>query len=298
MTTADSAREVTETAPRLFDRVRASISRDEFFAGLFIVGCANGLGASIIRYVSAGDWSGGVQNVSVIVWFACFVGLSFFFRKNNDDVGPADVAVGLVFLILSAAPASEMNWLAVTGLCFYILLFTKDASGRRLIFSAEISARKRGALVLLALTVPMLWSRLLFSFIAKFFLEIDASLVGWLLRTPRTGNVLRFADGSGEMVILPACSSLANVSLAFLCWVAIAAWVEHRRSWEDLLWCLLACLSVVAANVVRISIMGLSHWHYLTFHFGWGAMVVNMLILVLIIGFSVVGVRRELFSRI
>jgi hypothetical protein len=50
-----------------------------------------------------------------------------------------------------------MNWVAVTGLSLYILLFTNSTSSRR-----------RGALTL-ALTVPMLWSRVLFAFFAKFF---------------------------------------------------------------------------------------------------------------------------------
>ncbi len=91
---------------------------------------------------------------------------------------------------------------------------------------------------------------------------------------------------------------MANVSLAFLCWVAVSQWVGHRRQPQDLMWCLLACLSVVAVNVARISIMGLSHWHYETFHYGWGATLVNAIILVLIITFTSLGVRRELFQRI
>jgi exosortase/archaeosortase family protein len=99
------------------------------------------------------------------------------------------------------------------------------------------------------------------------------------------------------MVILPACSSLANVSLAFLCWVSVSQWLEHRPAWQDYLWCSLACASVVALNVARISIMGLSHWHYLTFHYGWGATAANAIILFFTVGFTALGCRRELLSR-
>ena len=49
-----------------------------------------------------------------------------------------------------------MSWVAVTGLSLYILLFANDGPERR-----------RGALILLALTVPMLWSRLFFQFFAQ-----------------------------------------------------------------------------------------------------------------------------------
>ena len=282
--------ELMHTSGRgLLAAVRSSLSRDEFFAGLYIVGCAGALGSNIIRLLTSGDWAGAIasiENISVIVWFACFAGISLMLRDKNDAIKSTDLLVAIVFLALIAAPASEVNWAAVTGLSLYILLFTGGTS-----------ARRRGAIILLALTVPMLWSRVLFSFFAKFFLEIDAHFVGWLLRTPRTGNVLSFADGSGSMVILPACSSLANVSLAFLFWVTISQWLDHRRSYEDILWCLLACASVVAANVTRMAIMGLGRWHFETFHYGWGATLVNAIILCLIVGFCILGVRRELFPR-
>jgi exosortase/archaeosortase family protein len=270
----------------LLAALRHSIPRDQFFAGLYTVGCINGLGGNIISSLRGGDWTGGVQHISVIVLFACVAGVSFFFRNKADEITGRDLAVALVFLTLIVVPISEVNWAAVTGLSFYILLFANDHA-----------ARKRGALILLAVTVPMLWSRLLFSFISQPFLDLDASLVGWELGTHRTGNIVNFLDGSGDLVILPACSSLTNVSLAFLCWVSVSQWVEHKSSRQDILWCLLACCSVIALNVTRISIMGLSRWHFMTFHYGWGATLFNAIILVCTVGITMLGVRRELFSR-
>ena len=96
---------------------------------------------------------------------------------------------------------------------------------------------------------------------------------------------------------MPACSSLHNVSLAFLGWATVTQWVEHKASWPDVIWCLLACASVIAVNVVRITIMGMSQWYYQTFHLGWGATAANAIILAFIVTFTVLGVRRELFSR-
>ena len=139
---------------------------------------------------------------------------------------------------------------------------------------------------------------MLFQFFANLILEIDASLVGWMLGTDRAGAIIEFVDGSGVLVILPACSSLANMSLAFLCWVTVSQLVGHKISAYDLLWCLLACISVIAVNVTRLSLMGLSQWHYVTLHRPWGEAVGNTIILGLIVGFSVLGVRRELFRRI
>jgi hypothetical protein len=42
----------------------------------------------------------------------------------------------------------------------------------------------------------MLWSRFLFQLLANWILAIDASFVGWILRTNRTGNMVGFADNS------------------------------------------------------------------------------------------------------
>jgi exosortase/archaeosortase family protein len=271
---------------RWVEVLRASLPRDQFFAGLYILGCANGFGASMIRALQAGDWTGGTQHISAIALFAGFAGISLFFHDRKGAITTADLLVAGVFLIGIALPVAEMNWAAITALSFYILLFANDGG-----------ARRRGALILLALTVPMLWSRLLFAFFAKFFLLIDATFVAWLLGTAQDGNIVRFADGSGNMVILPACSSLANLSLAFLCWVAVSQWVDHRPSRQDYVWCFLACASVVAINVARISLMGLSHWHYLTFHYGWGATAANAVTLLFTVGFTVLGCRRELLSR-
>jgi hypothetical protein len=277
-------------APRrgLVAALRDSIPRNEFFGGLYFLGLANGLVGRLYSTSNFDDWTGVALSldINVIVVFACFAGLSAIFSDNREQIRPTDLAVAAVFLIFTALPISALSWLAVTGLSLYILIFANGSS-----------ARKRGALILLALTVPMLWSQMLFRFFAKFILDIDAFLVASLLGTNRIGNMVGLVDGSGHMVVLPACSSLTNMSLAFLCWVSVTQWAEHRWSAADILWSLLVCMSVIAVNVARMSLMGLSHWHYEVFHSELGNMVANVIMLCLMIGFSVLGARRELFSR-
>jgi hypothetical protein len=280
------------TAPRcgLVAALRHSIPRDEFFAGLYILGLANGLMGRLYSTSNFDDWTGVALSLdlNVIVLFACFAGVSPFLSNDRDreQIRPTDVAVAAVFLMLTALPISALSWVAVTGLSFYILLFANGSP-----------ARKRGAVILLALTVPMVWSKLLFQIFAKQILDIDAFLVASLLGTDRVGNMVGLADGSGQMVVLPACSSVTNMSLGFLCLVSITQWAEHRWSAVDVFWSLLACLSVIAVNVTRISLMGLSHWHYEVFHSELGNVIANFIILGLMVGFSVLGARRELFSR-
>ena len=278
------------TAPRrgLIAALRYLIPRNEFFAGLYILGLANGLVARGFSTAHFDNWAGVFLSldINVIVLFACFAGLSAIFYDSREQIRPTDLAVVPVFLVFTAIPIFALSWVAVTGLSLYILLFANGSA-----------ALKRGAVILLALTVPMLWSRLLFQLFAKIILDMDAWLVASLMGTERVGNMVSFADASGYMIVLPACSSLTNMSLAFLCWVSITQWAEHRWSAWDILWSLLVCISVIAVNVTRISLMGLSHRHYDMIHGDLGDMVANFIMLTLMIGFSVLGVRRELFPR-
>jgi hypothetical protein len=280
--------ELTAPSRGLIAALRRSMPRDEFFAGLYILGCANGLVGRAIYTFNLEGWYGAVTGVelNVIVLAACFAGVYLVTRNNRDQIRILDLVVAAVFLLLVILPIYAVSWVAVTGLSLYILLFANDGPERR-----------RGALILLALTVPMLWSRLVFQFFAKPLLELDATMVAWLLGTERIGNLVRFGDNSGYMLITPACASFGNITFAFLTWVTVSQWANHRWARIDLLWSFLACASVVAINVTRIAITGLSYGHYETIHNQWGEMVLSTVFLILIVGFSVIGARRELFSR-
>jgi hypothetical protein len=281
-------------APRrgILASLEGALSRDELFAGLYILGCANGLLGRFLQTVDFSDWTSSILtlDLNAIVLFACVAGVTAFFDGNaasREPAKPADLGVAAIFLALVVLPIYPLSWIAVTGLSLYIFVFANQASDRR-----------RGAIILLALSVPMLWSRLMFALFANPILNVDASLVASILGTDRMGNMVRFADNSGYMVVLPACSSLANMSLAFLCWISITQWAKHRWSPADFGWSLLACASVITVNVTRISVMGLSHRHYDAIHNQWGDLVTNSIMLALMVTISVLGCRREIFSRI
>ena len=154
------------------------------------------------------------------------------------------------------------------------------------------------SIILFAATVPMLWSKLLFRYFAHVILSIDASLVGFLIGTGSNGTVVPFADGSGSLVIMPACSSLANVSLAFLTWVLVSQYHPHRWSIRDLYFCFVAAAAVVSVNVTRIGLMGLSQWHFSAIHNEWGYVVTNLIIVGLTLGICLLGVRHETDARV
>jgi len=264
------------------------LRRGEYFAGLFVLGCLNGFASHIIQ-TSENGWLNAVlttYGISAIVWVSCIAAVSLILRDHRAGVESREIALGAGFLLLVILPISAASWIAVTGLSLYIL------------FSTDVDGSRRGATILLAATVPMLWSRILFQFFAHYILAADALLVSWVLGTHQSGNLVEFADHSAELAIFPACSSLANVSLAFLCWVTFSQLVSHKKSGYDYLWCLLACLAVVVVNVSRMAILAISEGNYLSFHNEWGDLVGNVIILGLIVGISALGVRRELFQRV
>jgi len=266
------------------------MARDELFAGLCFLGCINGLGARVIQSIKQLGWITALAesfDTSAIVWWACGAGLVFILREKQEAILPTDLVVATGALVLIMLPTGGgMSWLAVTVLCLYMLRFTKAPPSRR-----------RGALILLAATVPMLWVGLVFHFFTNPILEVDASMVAWALGTDRLGNTVGFADASGYMTIWAPCSSLINAPYALLIWVVLGQVAGRRWSIRSLLWCSAICAATIAANVIRLSLMGLSVGYYTAIHSPWGDTVVNLILLSLAAGISLVGTRNELFSR-
>ena len=196
------------TAPRRgLAALQHALPRNELFAGIYVVACANGLLGRSIYTLNLEGWYGALTGfeINVIVLAACFAGVYLIATGSRDRIRTLDLVVALAFLGLVTLPIYALSWVAVTGLSFYILLFANDGAERR-----------RGALILLALAVPMLWSRLVFQFFARPLLELDAMMSAWLLGTERSGNLVRFADNSGYMLITPACASWP-ISLSHFC---------------------------------------------------------------------------------
>ena len=282
-----SSTELARSGRGLLAALRDSMSRQELFAGLYILACANGLLIKFILNWKSDGWAGIMFGTNAVVIFACFAGISRLLDDKSAKIRSIDLIVAGLVLLLTIHPIFALSWVAITGLSLYMLLFANFGEDGR-----------RGAIILLALTVPMLWSPLLFKFFSGPILQIDTALAAWLLHTDWVGNTVRFADNSGYMAVLPYCSSLANTSLAFLCWVAVTQWARHSWTSIDVLWSFLACASVVAVNVIRIALIGISQYHYQMIHSPFGDQVVNAVILSLTIGFSIIGARRELFARI
>jgi hypothetical protein len=267
-----------------------TMPRGEFFGALLILAYLNGVALRAIAIVADHGWQDAILStfgVSLIVWLAWIGGVSLLLIECRGPIRRFDISAGALGLFLIWLPIGGTSWLAMTALSLYLVLSERAGSNTR-----------RGAVILLAVSVPMFWSPMLFMAFSDVILRIDAFMVGWLLGTESSGNMVGFLNGADSLVILPACSSFAHLSLVPLCWIALSVMVNHRARPEDLVWCGAALGSVVLLNVIRLALMGLNVDNYLLLHSPAGDTTMNLITTSLAIGICVYGLRRELFSRI
>jgi exosortase/archaeosortase family protein len=276
-------------ATPFFANIGQVVRRGEFFAGLFILGFSNGIFERVTWAIEKGTIENailGTFGISVLVWVACFIAVSLLLRQPPEPVTRNDLILGVAVAVAVLIPSAKVSWVALTVLGLY---------GLRC-FEAGAPARRAG-LVSLAVTVPMLWSRLVFAMLSDLILQADAILVSLVVGTARVGNTVGFADNSGYLIILPPCSSLADVSLAVLGWALFTQALTRRPSLKDVWWCLAACSAVIVINVTRIALIGLHREHFELIHGAVGAGVASFLSLMAIVGINLIRVRGDPFAR-
>lgn len=260
-----------------------ALARGQFFAGLVVIGFANGSSEIVAQRASTNGWAPALLDafgISVIVWGALLSVLVLLLRAPAEPVRRADIPVAILAASAFLIPIPALSWLALAGMALYLLR------------PGERTMARAGA-ILLALTIPMFWARLLMAAMGNFILELDAALVGWLVGTERSGNLVPFADGSGALWIAPGCSSFDNVSLAVLCCATLVQVMQRRWTVPVVLWGLAACLAVIAVNTVRIGLIGLYPQSFELLHGAVGAGVAAWLTTIAIVALCHHGVSRS-----
>jgi hypothetical protein len=263
-----------------------ALYRNWLFAGLLIVGFANGIVDRVADGLARSDVAELILNtfeISAIVWVALVVAVVFLLRSDRLAATPADSVVAAVTAAAFLIPMTPLSWIALSGFAIYTLRTSLPGSYAH-----------RGAWIMLAITVPMFWSRAAFAILSDPILKFDALLVGWVIGTEHIGNTIGFADGTGYLWIAPNCSSLVNVSLAVLCWVLFTQIFTRERPFHHGWWCVVACSAVIVINVTRLSLIGLYPEHEGLLHGLLGATVANWATLIAIVGICVLGVRYDL----
>jgi hypothetical protein len=270
------------------------MGRNQFFCGLFVLTAINGLEPFVVGSVITNGWYGALLEtfgISAVVLMACIAGSMLLYDSRLDEVITIpDRMVALGVLAMTLLPFAKFSWMALTVLGLYILGVSPAGSKRR-----------RGALIALAATGPMLWGPFLMEIFGPAILQADAILVSSLLGTAHSGNVYSGAIGSSgipaQFVIYPDCSSLHGMSIAVLTFITINNTLGVAWSPRHLAYGLLATLSVLAVNASRLSLIGLFPSHFSAIHGSPGSDIAAWLSLALVVTVSLLGVGREAFVR-
>jgi hypothetical protein len=152
---------------------------------------------------------------------------------------------------------------------------------------------KRAGIIMVGITVPMFWSRLIFSVFSSHILQADTILVSAVSGLKRVGNTIELPDANGLLVISSACSSVANLSLAGLCWVLFLQLWRLRLSPRTLGVGIGMGSVVVAINVARLSLIAILPGLYRPLHSPLAFVVVGWITTAAMVGICAVGLRRE-----
>lgn len=276
----------TAAAPDAGDRLRAApVTRGLLFGGLIVVGFANGISERVAEQISGSGVATAVFNtfgVSAVVWAAAIVALWLLAQAPREAATRMDFAAAAAASIAFLLPVPSLAWLAITGLAAW-LAWTSSPYG----------LLRRAAVVLAAMTVPMLWARILFASFSNAILGVDAKLVAWLVGTQSTGNTIPFANGNGVLFLEPACSSLTNVSLALLCGVLFVKAYDRPWSRSIVGATLLACGVTIAINVFRIALIGVFPDHYALIHGTTGAMAAQWATILAVLVIYTTGIKPD-----
>lgn len=260
------------------------LNRGELMAISYILLITSAMWPSIVQGIILDGFLSSVTStfkVSVIVWFALYVGNKLSLDVT-EPVRALDKAAAIFAAIVCALPLGQSTWIVVTGVSLYTL------------FSAGSSTPQfRSGWVFLSISVPMFWSKRVFNLFSESFLSADASLVSMITYTKRTSNLVAMPGGSGYLQIAAPCSSIANVSLAMLCWVVFVQ--SNGMKWKpsNLMWCGFACACVIFINVSRIALIGFYPERYDLLHGPVGSAIVSWLITLVVLAICYWGTKGK-----
>lgn len=260
------------------------LSRAECLTALFLLTIANALLPNMLHGLLTKNLLYTVVSlfeISVIVWAAIFIAAQLALEEQRGEISVFEKVASVTIVAASMLPIGPISWILVTLMALYLIVRELGQS-----------AIRRAAWIFLALAFPMFWSKRLFNIMAEYFLSLDAILVSSITHTQRISNLVKMPEGDGFLEIAPRCSSMANVSLAVLCWVLFTQ--TRRTVWRpaNILWCSAACLIVVTINVTRISLIGFFPSYYDLLHGDVGSMVTNWLTVIAVFAVCNYGARR------
>lgn len=281
---------LTASAQRLpnLNRMAAMFGQRRLFAFTIGILVANAVAAKVITALAeVGPVSALLSGLGLswAFWLSFALCIRLAVLEGARAARPRDLLVCAICLVAALVPVSPVSALACTALAVFILL------DRTLGLYV-----KAAAMVLLAISIQLLWGRLLMLFFLAPVAALDAHLVGLIVQTSVQGNMVRFADGTHRMSILEACTSVQNASMALMLFVAIVRTFRPKPKVSELYFLLGLFISVVMINIIRLTLMAqnIEMFHLVHGDIGWP--VINAVITLTGLLWAVLSVRREVFD--
>ena len=242
-----------------------TFDRAQCFAFSILLSAANGFFTPTISLVNSVGWQQALLQlggVSAVCWFAFYAIVSIAREPTEGNLATKrDAAVLLAMSIAAFVPvASFASASVLLGSLF--LLATSSARTRC----------RRIAAIGLALTGTLIWGTMLIEMVPSQILNLDAYLAGLLSGLRHTGNIV-FASTGGGIVVYGPCSSLHNMSLAFILWVSLIGLLNVKVDRTLLVALAVAVVGMIAINIVRLASMAAFPLSFEYLHAGGGAQI-------------------------
>jgi exosortase/archaeosortase family protein len=268
-------------------RERALPRRDVFIWAAAILFCNHLFGVvKEIPEVSLEALVSDLLAIGIFQYLAWYVVFRLLIASDAaPTAGPSDILVIAALCLPVFLPTSRMVWVAATGVAFYLWLFNQG----------DPKVRAAGV-VLAALAVQELWGHIFFNLVIFPLLRAETAVVGTLLEVMRPGtvwhdNAITGPNGYG-IVIINACSSFHNLSLAMLCWLTVSRLRHQDWRARDFVIGGVIGLTMILFNVVRICLMAWNNNLYHYWHDGIGAEMYAIAASLTILLMSLYGSRR------
>ena len=242
---------------------RLDASRGSVFAAAGILTALNAQAGQILStltFLSPIEAVTGLAGISAVIWAAMAAAWSIGREDHRRLSGRRDALVLAVIIMLAFLPIS---YAAQGGLllCGAYLLATSHGH----------EPARRAAFVLLALTGPLIWGRILLNLFAAPILSLDAHIVGAVIGGNVRGNIFEAASGGRHFIIGDLCSSVHNISLAIVMWTTAAMLFNIRIDRKYVAVGAAMAAFMFALNIARLATIGLFPEHFNYLHFGTGA---------------------------
>lgn len=264
-------------------------NRAEAFAIIGAIAAVNALAGKLATALHGQSLAGALLSlggVSAIIWFALIVMLLIAGKDDNvEALMPLDRPALALMALLAALP---FNF----GAAIAVML----GGGYLLVTSTSTSSARRIGIIMLALTGPLIWGRLLLAFFGPLLLGLDAYLAAAIAGSSVQGNVVDLFGGAGRLYVALGCSSLHNMSLSILLFAVVTQMLQLRLTPRLISVCVASAAAMAIVNILRLATIARFPSHFEYFHVGQGGALFGLASFaaaIVVTGVGVVAATRD-----